>query len=146
MAANGFSGKDGTVSMGTSGSATPATVVKEVTKWTLDPTVSVSKYNANTTAGHKKAVKGVRDTKGTIEIKLDSDGGAQLFPGAEVSLKLILGDAADFFLIRHAVIVGGPLEVDIDGGEIVGITYAFEASDCTGAGIVAAYASAGVPS
>jgi len=142
---NGFSGKDGTVAVGASGSPTPTTLVREVTKWTLDPTVSVSKYNANTTAGHKRAVAGVRDTKGTIEIKLDGENGAQLSPGAQVSLKLVLGDPADFFLIRHAVIIGGPLEVDIDNGEIVGITYAFEASDCTGAGIVSTYGSAGVP-
>jgi len=144
MAANGFSGKEGTAFLGTAG-VTPATQILELTKWTLDPTVSVPKYNANTTLGHKRAVVGVRDTKGTIEVKLDGDGGAQLAPGQVLSLKLDVDSSGDnCFEIMHAVIAGGPLDVDVDGGEIVAITYAFEASDCTGAGTLAAYGSAGV--
>jgi hypothetical protein len=145
MSGNGFSGKDGTVFIGAAGASTQPTKILEVTKWTLDPTVSVSKYNANTTFGHKKAVAGVRDTKGTIEVKIDADDGTQLGPGQEVSLLLQLDDTpANSFTIKRAVIAGGPLEVDIDNGEVVGVTYAFEASDCTGTGLLSSYGTAGV--
>lgn len=143
-AGKGFSGKNGTASFGAV-DGSPGTEVLEVTKWTLDTTASVAKYNANTTFGHKRAVVGVRDTKGTIEVKLDGSGGAQIGPGAELSLKLDLdAGGSNYFLIKHAVITGAPIECDIDNGEVVGITYAFEASDCTGAGIAAAYGTSGV--
>ena len=140
----GFSGKAGTAKAGTADS-TAATIITEVTKWTLDPTVNVPSYNANTTFGHKRKVPGVRDSKGTIEVKVDGTNGTQFEPGAEVSLRLELDDSgSNYFDIGHAVIAGGPLEVDINDGEVVGITYAFEASDLTGAGIVASYGSSGI--
>lgn len=135
----GFSGKSGTVLYG-SADSTPGSEAVEVIKWTLDSTVAVNKYNSNTTAGHKRAVGGVRDTKGTIEIKVASDAGPQLAPGDEVSLRLDVDDTENnYFLINHAVIAGAPIECDIDGGAIVSLTYAFEASDIAGAGILAAF-------
>lgn len=139
----GISGKDGTVFKGTV-DGSPATKILEVTKWTVDSTAAVSKYNSNCTYGHKRAVVGVRDTKGTIEIKVDGEDGTQLGPGDEVSLKLEMDDAANHILIGHAVITGAPIEVDIDEGSVVGITYAFEASDITGAGTLASYGESGV--
>lgn len=145
MAGNGFSGKNGSVFTGSAGGSTATTKVLEVTKWTLDTSVNVAKYNANTTFGHKKAVPGVRDTKGTIEIKLDGSGGAQLGPDDTVALKLSIDATGDnFFFIKHAVIMGAPIECDIDEGSIVGVTYSFEASDITGNGTLAAYGTAGV--
>lgn len=145
-AGKGFSGKSGSAFSGTV-DATAATKICEVTKWTLDPTAAISKYHSNCTAGHKRAVTGVRDTKGTIEIKVDGEAGAGYAPGQELSLKLALDDTGNnYFAIKHAVISGAPLEVDIDDGAVVGITYAFEASDLTGHGLVANYGTAGVAS
>jgi hypothetical protein len=140
--ANGFSGKSGTALHGAAGG--PAAVkTLEVTKWTFDPTVSVAKYNSNATFGHKRAVAGVHDSKGTIEIKVDGVGGTQLGPGDEVSLQLLVSEG-NGFQIAHAVIQGAPLEVDIDNGEVVSSTYAFESSDYTGIGLMAQYGEHGV--
>lgn len=134
MAGEAYSGKSGTVYKGTADTGTAATELFEVTKWTLDMTAAVHKYNSNATAGHKRAVAGVRDTKGTIAIKVNDDGPA-LYAGQAVSLRLRdSANTADYFHIQHAVIAGNPVECDIDDGQIVGMTYSFEASDVDGAG------------
>lgn len=142
----GFSGKGGTAKVSANqddvtvlpGAAT--TVVCEVTKWTLDPSVAVSKYNSNKTGGHKKAVGGVRDTKGTIEIKLHGSDGQQLKPGDRVGVELHVNDSGnDYFQIEEAIISGAPINCDIDNGEVVGETYPFEASDLSGFGLLSAY-------
>lgn len=148
MAGKGYSGKEGSATFGAAGDgvtpAVPATVISEVVKWTLDPSVAINKYNSNKTKGHKRAVAGVRDTKGTVEIKVDGENGTQLAPSMAVSLMLIAGapdpdDAGDnYFLIDHAIIGGSPVDCDIDEGQIVSMTYNFEASDCKGFGLFAA--------
>jgi hypothetical protein len=138
-AGKGFSGQGGTVFKGTADTGTAATELFEVVKWTLDMTAAVHKYNSNRTGGHKRAVAGVRDTKGTIEIKVDSDVGPTLRAGEAVSLRLRdSGNSSNYFHIQHAVIAGNPVECDIDDGNIVSMTYNFEASDVDGAGIWAA--------
>jgi hypothetical protein len=134
----GFSGKGGDALFGAA-DGSPSTKVVEVVKWTIDPTATVHKYNANTTGGHKRAVAGVRDTKGTLELKVSSVTGVQIGPGDECSLRLEVDDSgSNYITINHAVIAGAPLECDLDEGEIVSMTYAFEASDITGAGLLAA--------
>lgn len=138
MSGKGFSGKGGDAFFGAADAAASTRVV-EVVKWTIDPTAAVHKYNANTTNGHKRAVAGVRDTKGTVELKVSEDTGAQFSPGDECSLKLDIDDTgSNSITIDHAVIAGSPLECDIDEGQIVSMTYAFEASDITGTGLLAA--------
>lgn len=143
-AGKGYSGKDGTAKMGAADSAA-STVINEVTKWTFDPTTAINKYNANTTFGHKRAVVGVKDSKGTIELKVDSENGVQFGPGDEISLALRTSkEDEDGFDIEHAVIVGGPVDCDIDDGQIVAVTFAFESSDYTGVGLFAQYGTAGL--
>ena len=138
MSGKGFSGKGGNALFGAA-DGSPATQIVEVVKWTLDATAAVHAYNANTTNGHKRKVSGVRDTKGTIELKVSGDDGVQLTPGAECSLRLDVDDSgSNYITINHAVIAGAPLECDLDEGQIVSMTYAFEASDITGAGLLAA--------
>lgn len=138
MSGKGFSGKGGNALFGAA-DGSPSTQIVEVVKWTLDVTAAVHKYNANTTDGHKRAVAGVRDTKGTIELKISEDTGVQIAPGDECSLRLDVDDSgSNFVTIDHAVIAGSPIECDIDEGQIVLMTYSFEASDITGAGILAA--------
>lgn len=143
MAAKGFSGKGGTAHLGTAEGATAPTKILEVTKWTLEQSVSVNKYHSNATDAHKRAVAGVRDTKGTIELKVDKDDGPGLYAGVEIALRLGTdsdggsGAATNYFHIKHAVISSAPIECDIEDGNIVGMTFNFEASDCTGFGIYA---------
>lgn len=139
MSGKGYSGKNGTVFSGTGDSATATTELFEVVKWTLDPTAAVHKYNSNKTGGHKRAVAGVRDTKGTIEIKVCEDMGPQLAAGQAVSLRLVADSdsPSDHFHISHAIIAGTPVDCDVDNGEIVSMTYNFEASGIEGAGIFA---------
>lgn len=145
--ADGFSGQYGTVTSGASDLSSPVAptdVVCEVTKWTLDRTAAVSSYHSNKSGGHKKKVPGVKDTKGTIEIKVGATEGQQLQPGDVVAIRLY-ADGADaesltstnYFDIQEAVIAGSPIECDIDNGEVVGLTYNFEASHCAGSGIFA---------
>jgi hypothetical protein len=137
MSGKGFSGKGGNALFGVA-DGSPSTQVVDVVKWTLDVTASVHKYNANTTDGHKRAVSGVRDTKGTMELKVSSVSGVQITPGAECSIRLDVDDTgSNYVTIDHAVIAGAPLECDLDEGQIVSMTYAFEASDITGAGLLA---------
>lgn len=143
MTAKGFSGKGGTVHTGTADGASASTKICEVVKWTLEQSVAVNKYHSNCTDAHKRAVAGVRDTKGTIEIKVDKDAGPGLVVGDEVALRLGTdsdggsGAAINYFHIKHAVISSTPIECDVEDGNIVGMTYNFEASDCTGYGIYA---------
>lgn len=141
----GFSGIGGTAKFGDSAdSPTFGTEVSEVTKWTLDQTAAVAKYNSNKTGGHKKGVAGVRDTKGTVEIKVSSTDGQQLKAGDVIALELDIMDnslaipaSIGSFQISEAIITGTPSECDVDEGSVVGMTYSFEASDCTGTGVFA---------
>lgn len=138
MPGKGYSGKGGNAFTGAADGGSAATEVLEVVKWSLDPTVSVNKYNSNKTGGHKRAVGGVRDTKGTVEIKVPSDTGVQLRAGQELALRLQgSSSSSDYFHIQHAIIAGNPIECDIDEGSIVSMTYNFEASDIDGNGIFA---------
>ncbi len=47
-------------------------------------------------------------------------------------------------MIKHAVIQGAPLEVDINDGEVVSCTYALRPATITGAGLFASYGEHGV--
>lgn len=161
MPGEGFSGKEGTVFFKkrdidlAEDEEQPDEIedqpVCEITKWTFDPTVAISKYNSNKTGGHKKGVAGVADSKGTLEIKVNPTDKQQLQPGQTVELQLVLipdptgpnGEEPpegtppySYFYIYEAIIAGAPIECDVDNGEVVGITYAFEASDFKGEGVV----------
>lgn len=125
-----ISGKSGTVKVG-------ATTIVEVTKWTFEPMNSVPKYASNATAGYKKGVAGVRDSKGTVEVKVDSTG-CPWGVGQAVTLVLdASGSAADTITVP-AIIATSPTECDINDGAIVGMTYAFEGNGAwIGVGIYA---------
>lgn len=119
-----ISGKSGTVAITTvSGSE-----VVEVTKWTFDPQCAVPKYNSNNTSGYKKGVAGVFDGKGTIEVKLDTTSTLDFLVGATPTLFLDVDGSETNYYEVPAIISGAPIECDIDGGEIVAVTYNFEAN------------------
>ena len=122
------SGKEGTVLVG-------ASAVTEVTKWTFEPSAIVHKYASNNTSGHKKAVAGVRDGKGTMEARVDSD--VVWKAGASVAVSLQGPTGSDTMNVP-AVIASSPINVDMDNGEPITATYSFEADGSwTGAGIFA---------
>ena len=116
-----ISGKNGTVKVGVSD-------VFEVTKWSFDPQCAVPKYNSNKTGGYKTGVPGVFDGKGTIEVRLDTANSLDFLVGNSVTLLLHVDETGSNYYSVPAIISGAPIEVDIDGGEVVGVTYAFEAS------------------
>lgn len=149
MSGKGFSGKDGSCFHGTAGGAA-TTKTLEVVNWSFDPNVAVAKYNSNATGGHKYAVAGVRDSSGEIEIRVDGEDGTQLGPGDKVSLRLVVspadGGSFNGFEIAEAVIEGAPVEVDIDNGEVVSVTYAFQSSGYRGVGLFDSYGTHGVNS
>ena len=115
-----MSGKEGSVQV-------DSTVVAEVTKWTREGSVSVHKYHSNQTGDIKKAIVGVGDSKGTIEVKYTGSNG--LSPGDIVELDLQFDKGASSGInVPEAVIASEALEVDIDEGQIVGATYNWEGS------------------
>ncbi len=122
-----ISGKAGTVLVG-------ATPWLEVTKWTFEPSCAVPKYASNNTNGYKAGVAGVFDGKGTIEVKLDSSGGVDALPGASVTLVLQVDAGGTNKYTVPAIIASAPISCDIDGGEIVALTYNFEANGAWTAG------------
>lgn len=116
-----ISGKTGTVEIS-------STDVLEVTKWTFNPKCNVSKYASNNTSGYKAAVAGVLEGNGTVEVKLDTASSLDLVAGAAATLDLHVDGTGSNYYSVPAIISEAPIEVDIDGGEVVGATYSFEAN------------------
>jgi len=112
------SGKTGSVLVGSSD-------VLEVTKWTFEPSAIVHKYASNNTAGHKAAVTGVRDGKGTIETKVHTN---TLWTAGQSVTLILEGPTSGDTITVPAVIATTPVSVDIDNGEPVASTYTFEAN------------------
>ena len=110
--------------------------VRHLTKWMFEPSVTVNKWNSNTSGGTKDANCGPADSKIKIEIKLDIceevDG---TFTGDGVPYGV--GDFIDLSLIAHTstpadrilvsgIVVSAPIEVDVDNGTPVSIAYELE--------------------
>lgn len=122
------SGKAGTVKVS-------STEVLEVTKWTFEPSAVVHKYASNNTAGHKAAVAGVRDGKGTVETKVNT---AALWTSGQSVTLILQGPTNSDTITIPAVISTTPTSVDIDNGEPIAATYSFEANGAwTSAGLFA---------
>jgi hypothetical protein len=122
------SGKAGTVLVG-------ASPVTEVTKWTFEGSAQVHKYASNTTSGHKAAVAGVRDGKGTIETKVASD---VIWTAGQAVTLVLQGPTSGDTITVPAIIATTPVDCDINDGNIISATYTFEANGAwTGAGIFA---------
>ena len=128
------SGKSGTVMRGSE-------VIAHITKWMFEPSVAINKWNSNVTGGAKDGQCGPKDSKGSIEAKLDilDDGTGAGVPwgvGDRVTLSL-LADAntpADSITV-DAIIGTSPIEVDIDGGTPLSTKYDYEGVGAwTGAG------------
>jgi hypothetical protein len=114
-----FSGKDGTVLLGSG-------AVNEVTKFTIESKAHVGKWGSNLSAGHKKALAGVREKTGTVEFKVPEGGSAEMEVGDEVTLTLKPdGSATQSGL---AVIESVSIEVDVDTGDAVSGSFTWHAN------------------
>lgn len=117
MSTQPISGKSGKVLIG-------ATAVAEVTKWRFDKEAFARRYASSATGGFKRTLSGVQSGSGTIEFKFDMTAASPLVQGAAVTLLLYL-DASHFYSVP-AVVTGVKVEVDIDGGDVIGGVAAFD--------------------
>lgn len=127
-----ISGKGGTVLVGVA-------AIAHVTKWTFEGSASIPKWNSNTSDGTKDATCGPKDSKGTIDLKLDDANGVPWGVGELVTLILMSDkNTAGDSLTVTAYISTTPLECDIDGGEPIAAKYAWEGKGAwTGLGVFA---------
>jgi hypothetical protein len=111
-------GDDGKVLIG-------GTPLADITAWSLETTARGVAYASSTTGGYRKRLPGVKEGRGRIQFKLDVANPLtnQFNEGTAVTLLLYL-DATRFYSVP-AVIDSIQIEVDIDGGELIGGEAAF---------------------
>lgn len=112
-----FSGKDGSVTIGTD-------QVADVTKWSAEHKVATGRFGSSSSQGWKQSVPGVQEITGDFEAKLQE---TTAYPdvGSTVNLNLNTGKLA---LSGSAIITSVSLDVDIDNGEPVGFKASFESN------------------
>lgn len=113
------SGKDGTVLIASG-------AVNEVTKFTMSSKAHVGKWGSNLSAGHKKALAGVRERTGTVEFKVPEGGSAEMEDGDEVTLTLKPDGSAS--VSGLAVIEEVSIEVDVDTGDPISGSFTWHAN------------------
>lgn len=121
----GFSGVNGTAKAVVDGGSPKADII-EVTGFTFEPTTGLDKYGSNKSQGFKRGVTGTRDSKGTVEVKVDKELGPPYWDGDEIDLELHVNNSGADYIAVGAVIVGAPLSVDINDGKTVTLTYNWE--------------------
>jgi hypothetical protein len=106
-------GDDGQVLIG-------STPLADITAWSLETVTRAVAYASSATGGFRKRLPGVKDGRGRIQFMLDvaSPLTNQLDEGSAVTLLLYL-DATRFYTVP-AVIDALRIEVDIDGGKLIG--------------------------
>jgi len=119
----GFSGSAGAVKVGTA-------LVADVTKWSAEQKVEVSKYGSSSTSGWKAAVAGTKEISGDFSAVLQDTGSAPIDVGDVVSLTLQTdqGTTPKGTLMGSAVISGIKYEVNPDTGEVISFVASFEGS------------------
>ncbi len=106
-------GDDGKVLIG-------GTPLADITAWSLETTTRAVAYASSTTGGFRKRLPGAKEGRGRIQFKIDvaSPLTNQINEGSAVTLLLYL-DATRFYTVP-AVIDSLQIEVDIDGGALIG--------------------------
>ena len=119
MAGAAISGYAGDVKIG-------STSIIEITKWSFNPKINVSKYASNKTSGYKAAVPGVRDGSGTAEGKWVGVNPVYttVYEGLLATLNLYI-DAVSFWAVPSCI-ESFKIDVDLDNGEIVGWSADFQ--------------------
>jgi len=106
------SGKDGTLFVND-------LEVIPITNWTIECTSAGKSYTANDTGGFKRRVVGVKDSRGSFELKLCSGEDLPVCEGSSVTLELHTDDSGNNFYSLTAIVEKMSLEVDIDRGTVV---------------------------
>jgi len=113
-----ISGKNGSVTKG-------GAAIAQVRSFSLEPTAELQAYNSSSTGGHTNRVAGNDDWTATVEVYAD-DGTVP---------DIVQGEAYDFeFLVSatgtkysgNALVAGTPIEVDIEGAALVGVSFSIE--------------------
>lgn len=108
-----ISGKDGTVSFGSS--------VTDATGWSLSLTSNNPAYGSSDTSGYKKRVAGVKDWSGSYSGKLNGTTVPTLGASVTVSFSTDGTTAWSGTAVCDAV----NIEVDMDDGDVVGYSVDF---------------------
>ena len=121
-----FSGKGGSANRGT----VNGQKICDLEKWTFEDTYAVPKFATNCTGGRKEGVVGVGDSKGTLTVKVPAPGSGSklpLAPGTRYTLflKAAVAGTNDYIQV-DGIISSMPIEMDINDGNPVTATYAFE--------------------
>jgi len=102
----------------------------EITAWNGDFNAAIPKHASNATGGVKNGIFGVRDSSGSIEIKVHGVDGIPFGPGQMVKLQLDAGigtvpaTLGTNYIEVVARIEGAPVNVAIDGdGESLAMTF-----------------------
>ncbi len=92
----------------------------DITAWSLETTTRSVAYASSATGGYRKRLPGVKEGHGRIRFRLDvaSPLTNHINEGSAVTLLLYL-DATRFYSVP-AVLDSLQIEVDIDGGELIG--------------------------
>jgi hypothetical protein len=129
-----ISGKHGTAKK----AAVGGTVAEfyEVTGWKIDPKVDAPKHVSNLTDGVKVPISGAFEWGGSIDVMPQDPGAVPMFAGLFYDVQLHVDDSGANYYSGTILIVGAPLDCDIQGKE-VSISYTFEgASALTPNGIL----------
>lgn len=113
-----ISGKDGTLFV-------DDVEVLPITNWTIECTCAGKSYTANDTSGFKRRVVGVRDSRGSFELKLDTERNMPVCEGDNVTLELHIDDSNNNFYSLAAIVQKINLDVDIDTGTVVACIVTF---------------------
>lgn len=108
-----LTGDDGKVMIG-------AAALADITAWSLEVHARGVSYASSATGGFRKRLPGVKEGRGRIQFKLDAANPITqpLAVGSAVTLLLHL-DATRFYTVP-AMIDTLRMQVDIDGGDLIG--------------------------
>lgn len=112
---------------GTTGTLTFNSVAYSITDWSLSQKVELAKFATSATSGWKTGVAGTKDASGTCNIKLDA---APPPRGVQATMALKHGDfdgTGDRTYTFNAIITDVTVSVNVDTGEAVSASVAFEA-------------------
>lgn len=132
-----LTGKDGTMKIN-------GVIPAPISNWKLTKTSNNPDYAANDTAGWKKRRPGIKDCKGSFDLKIDGAKSCPVEIGDEVTLVLYVdGTANNNYYTVPAIIDEIAVEVDINGGGIEAFAVAFSGNGAVTATGAVAYVAGG---
>lgn len=96
-----------------------------VTQWDLTIVSDNKSYAANDTAGWKKRVAGIKDSRGSFVIHVDSTGNAPVSEGDSITLKLHIDNSGNNYYTVPAMIDEIKTNCNINAGNIIALQITF---------------------